>query len=394
MNPLSNVFIKMGDTGVAKQFARTNTPGDWQTFQVSLTPPYDPEPFPSTANIRYIITPSDRYSASLNKDRAFPVGGIGWEATAPNSFIISARNSDTAATTPDGNEASFFWLAIAENVTRTAINNKGRVTSVPLNQTFIGQPANFVATQTTGDHQVLPIFFCPAQGNVPPPLQFAQNGSYSLMGTFGTAPFPTAPNEIQNRPLIFATANNVGCGVSPYLPTHNAAAVALAVDQVPGGAQQIVPSGFNLIARNSDLAGACGFNWVALLQLFGTRAGPDVPVLPPGAQKPVDLMVDTGQVGPTPQQISFTNAGTQGDWFSAEVQFSMPFGIEPVVLITPQFYQPYFGNPPNTNRSSCAPLGMVQNVTRVGFTLAAHNTDTNNVGGQASFYWVAFGPAA
>jgi hypothetical protein len=330
---------------------------------------------------------------SVNKDRAFPVGGIGSESI-PNGFTISARNSDTEpSNTPQGNQASFFWLAIAENVSRSASKNLGHVISVPLNQMFIGQPANFAATQHTGDQQVLPNFFCPALGYVPPPLQFQQNGPYVFQQTFGTAAFPAPPS--QNRPLVFATANNVGCGVSPYLPAHNAAAVALVVDQAPGVGPQISPMGFNLIARNSDVAGACGFNWIALLQLFGTSAQPDVPVLPPGAQPPVDLMVDTGEIfGPGGSEINFTQARTHGDWFSAEVQFSAPFGIEPVVLITPQFYQGYIGPPSGNHFSSCAPVGMVQNVTRFGFTLAAHNTDTNNAGGNASFYWVAFGPPA
>lgn len=259
---------------------------------------------------------------------------------------------------------------------------------------FIGQPANFAATQHTGDQQVLPNFFCPALGYVPPPLQLPQSGPYVFQQTFGTAAFPAPPS--QNRPLVFATANNVGCGVSPYLPAHNAAAVALVADQAPGVGPQISPMGFNLIARNSDVAGACGFNWIALLQLFGTSAQPDVPVLPPGARPPVDLMVDTGEIfAPGGSEINFIQAGTEGDWFSGEVQFSAPFGIEPVVFITPHFPQPYFGTSPSRNPlSSCAPVGMVQNVTRFGFTLAAHNTDTNNVGGNASFYWVAFGPPA
>jgi hypothetical protein len=107
------------------------------------------------------------------------------------------------------------------------------------------------------------------------------------------------------------------------------------------------------------------------------------------------LMVDTGEIfAPGGSEINFIQAGTEGDWFSGEVQFSAPFGIEPVVFITPHFPQPYFGPPSGNPRSSCAPVGMVQNVTRFGFTLAAHNTDTNNVGGNASFYWVAFGPPA
>jgi len=103
------------------------------------------------------------------------------------------------------------------------------------------------------------------------------------------------------------------------------------------------------------------------------------------------LLVDTG-LFPSPTALgpfNFTPAGTTGDWASAEIQFNATFAAAPVVLITPLFYQPYFGESGGT--SSCAPIGIVQNVTRYGFSLAARNTDTNSVGGNASFYWIAFG---
>jgi hypothetical protein len=150
----------------------------------------------------------------------------------------------------------------------------------------------------------------------------------------------------------------------------------------------ITPAGFKLIARNADVAGTCGFNWLALLPTTPSLVSGMVNV-PPGAPQPLNLLVDTGTypaiAGVDP--FYFNRAGTNGDWASAEVQFNAPFAAEPVVLLTPQFYPIVPGS-----TSSCAPIGIVQNVTRYGFTLAARNTDTTLEGpGQASFYWAAFG---
>jgi hypothetical protein len=396
---MSSVFIAMGETG-ALHFDPTNssTHGDWQTFgPIPIT-----VPTPASTTMRYIITPSDRYTPGFfNPDRAFPVGGIGYETgptkapggklVNPINLIIHARNSDTAA---NGGYASFFWLAIDEG--QGPISPAG----IPLNQKLIGQPANFVATKNTGDHQVLPNIFNPAnpaqasppavqlQGN--PPYSFVSTIGTTVVSTFGTAPFkplPAAPPSV-GRPLVFVTANNAGCGVSPNL-AHNAAAVALVADHA--NTVPMTSTGFKLIARNTDIAGACGFNWVALLPTTSSLVSRLINV-PPGAPQPLDLLVDTGTCpAPVLGPFYFNAVGTSGDWASAEVQFNAPFAAEPVVLLTPQFPQPYLPNPPETNYSSCAPVGIVQNVTRYGFTLAARNSDTNNTGGQASFYWVAFG---
>jgi hypothetical protein len=391
MTPMSAAFIKMGETDQV-YFSPTGHSGDTVVFSVPFaTTASDPEPFPLGAPVRIIVTPSDRYTRGL--DRAFPVAAV-WRADSAG-FKLSARNSDTSG---KGGWASFFWLAIAE-IRRTS------PVGIPLNQTFIGQPANFAATGTIGDptlpdHQSLPNIYNLAFGdNQPfplnnPPYSFVQTIAGTTFSTFGTSPFAlnARPPSSPPRPLVFVTANNVGCGVGPYQhPAYNAGAIALVADN--GRSSLITPEGFRLIARNSGAAGACGFNWVAIVETIASSLLAPAPP-PPGAVPPVNLAVDSGIVsGLTASAVGFffSQADTPGDWASAEVQFAGPFDAEPVVLVTPQFpdSQP-LPNPP-LRSSSCAPVGMVQNVTRFGFTLAAINTDNNPAGGAASFYWVAFG---
>jgi hypothetical protein len=362
MKRMSEIFIKMGDTRGATRFGVTGHDGDWQTIVVNLNTAPDDELFPKGAKIRIIITPSDRYTPGIQ--RVFPVGGVTYEDGADDNnqnFTIRARNSDTAA---GGGLASFFWLAIADNV--GSRRSKG-VGSVPMNQTFIGQPAVFAESNSNGDHQVLPSVFDPA-------TESTHLGPYNFNNTFGTTAFPAPPSP--NRPLVFVTGNNVGCGASPYLPPHNAAAVGLVQDaRTPFDTTPFDANGFYILARNSDVAGLCGFNWVALQQIIDGK-------MPPGApQQPANLLVDTGQFGQlADSDLIFNASGTMGDWILGEIQFTAPFAAEPVVLVTPRFMTGEgFGGPPNFGIGSCAPVGIVQNVTRFGFTMAARNSDGNMV---------------
>jgi hypothetical protein len=318
---------------------------DWQNFP-PITLPFA---FSKTTT-RFIVTPSDRYTKMLNPDRAFPVGGISWETnTAGTSFTIRARNSDTAAS---GGDASFFWLVIDE--TKPPAAGAG----IPLNQKLIGQPANFAATNDAGDHQILPNIFNPADQTtsqqsietllrINPSYSFVSTIGTTVVSTFGTGSFPALlpkppSNGLSGRPLVFVTANNAGCGVGPNVPTHNAAAVALVVDQAPRGgtSPMMTPARFKLIARNADVAGTCGFNWLTLLPTT-TSPVSGLANVQPGAPQLLDLLVDTGTypaiAGADP--FYFNRARTNGDWASAEVQFNAPFAAEPVVLLTPQFYQ-------------------------------------------------------
>jgi hypothetical protein len=365
--PMSKAFIKMGDTGQETYFGPTNTLLGSQQIDLQLDL-IDPEPFPSGAVIRFILTASDRYqpSGTGGIHSAFPAAAVLLEPASPNTYTILARNTDTAQ---GGGSASFFWLAIAENV------GPRQTLPIPINQTFVGQPASFSATNSFGDHQQLPNFFDPTSpGNRP--------YRYAFNGTFGPGPFGLTVAE---RPLVFATANNIGCG-----PAHNAAAIGLVQDAFYGAPffPSIDPTGFQMKARNSDTAaGFCGFNWVALQQ--GLSNSPLAPSYSLGVPQPADLLVDTGQS----LEFSFAPTNHYGDWVSAEIQFSVPFLIEPVVLLTarvPNFGG--FGNPgTGTVESGCAPVAIAQNVTRFGFTLAARNSDTNGNGGVAYFDWVAFG---
>lgn len=371
---MTDRFIKMGDTGSSQWFAPADTPnGDTRTFTVQLDPLSDPEPFPATATaIRFIVTASDRYPMPGPDgvgvtDGSFPVAMVEGFPSAPapewpTSFIIRARNSDTAH---EGGSASFMWLAITEG---PGVRTIPRFVSYPMNQIFVGQPAPFAATNHAGDHQFFPNAWNPATGANP------LNGPalYSFNDTFGPGPFATVADE----PLVFATANNSGFGDSQGAPAHNAAAVPRVGPPPVLGGPDIIPQGFQVVARNSDTAaGSCGFNWVALKQ----RLNDD---LASGQPQPVNLMVDTGQLPLLGFQ--FAPAGQEGDWASAEIQFSAPFNTIPVVLITPRVRPILLG-------ASCAPVAIAQNVTRFGFTLAARNSDSNPNVASANFDWVAFG---
>jgi hypothetical protein len=380
-NPMSLRWIKMGDTGHSEWFDSTYSAAGWQQFTVDLNPLSDPLPFPqATTAIRFIITASPRYptfrafgggSPSTGK-QPFPVGMVlgyppvqpeqGW----PTTFTIRARNSDT---TPNGGPASFMWLAIAEN---SGARDRGRISPVPRNLTFVGQPAPFAANNASpDDHQFFPNLWTPQALGSQPNDNFGL--PYNFNGTFGPGPFANTADE----PLVFATANNAGW-VSQGEPQHNAAAVPVVGTTE---AADITAEGFQLIARNSDTAaGSCGFNWVALKQL---------PV--DSAVAPPDLLIDTGTPldnNGDPVAFSFAQTGHNGDWVSAEIQFSGPFNIPPVVLITPRVPADDF----LTQGYSCAPVAIAQNVTRFGFTLAARNSDTNQNVQVASFDWVAFEP--
>ena len=363
MNLMSQIFVKMGDT----QVLDFPGPGQWcQPIAVPLTTASDPTPFPKGAKIRYIITPSDRYTPGIK--RAFPVGGVLLPDNSPDNFQIIARNSDTAA---GASTASFFWLAIAENVGGRPEGDK--VASYPLGQLFIGQPASFLRSNTVGDQQALPTIDDQAAGLPAAGDAFSANQLYRFNDNFGIQ------FEKGAKPLVFATANNVGCGVSPYQPTHNAATVGLVQDSRP----PFSPEGFRLIVRNSDVAGSCGFNWVALQQLYGAT--------PPGPPYVANLIVDTGHFPYDDPDLDFNQSGTDGDWAFGEIQFSAPFGGTPVVLISARFdFGASFLPETFEGTSSCAPVAIAQNVTPFGFTLAARNSDTNPNGGSASFDWIAF----
>jgi hypothetical protein len=124
----------------------------------------------------------------------------------------------------------------------------------------------------------------------------------------------------------------------------------------------------DLAAHNTDIvAGDCAFNCVAFSfsELFDPAA-----VTPEPA-------IETGEVA----VAFFQPTGRPGDWNTWDIDFKNPFAQPPVVLLTP--------NKPAAipAESNPAVLGVVQNVTRQSFRLAARNSDFGS--GRTGFYWIA-----
>jgi hypothetical protein len=142
---------------------------------------------------------------------------------------------------------------------------------------------------------------------------------------------------------------------------HNAAAVGIVENPT---AQR-----FTLHARNSDCAvGDCAFYYLAIATLLDQPNGDGG-----------NLQVGTGEV----QAMSLNAACVPGDAQTSQVDFHQPFLTPPTVLLT--------ANDLGVAQDghNAAAVGIAQNVTPYGFTLLARNSDC--MGGQAGFYWVAIG---
>jgi hypothetical protein len=79
--------------------------------------------------------------------------------------------------------------------------------------------------------------------------------------------------------------------------------------------------------------------------------------------------------------LRFAPAGEFGDTPSWDISFKRQFNMPPVVLVT--------ACDAGLKKPAAPAVGMVRNISRYGFKLAARNSDCQ--GGNAAFYWVAFG---
>ena len=178
-----------------------------------------------------------------------------------------------------------------------------------------------------------------------------RSGDWKVWGvTFCNPPF--------GQESVLLTASDLN--VTPWddgnrLRYHNAAVVGIVRDPTS--------SGFTLAARNSDCAeGMCAFYYVALSQSGGRSY----------------LWVDTGEVT---EQFFGSDCKKDEDWKEWDVEFSEPFLIPPVVLVT--------ANNKDVRGHNAAVVGIASKVTPNGFSIMARNSDCGT--GQAGFYWVAIG---
>jgi len=181
------------------------------------------------------------------------------------------------------------------------------------------------------------------------PMGFSADCHSGDWQNWGAINFSAAFNE---APVVLLTASNLN------VAGHNAAAVGIARDSQPDR--------FTLVARNSDCAdGNCTFYYVALSPRDEGRS---------------DIWVDSGEVS----SRFFQSDCKTGDWYSWNIMFNQSFLTPPVVLVTANDLGIREGH-------NAAVVGIAQNVTTHGFTLAGRNSDCAS--GQAGFYWVAIGCA-
>jgi hypothetical protein len=139
-----------------------------------------------------------------------------------------------------------------------------------------------------------------------------------------------------------------------------------------GISQNLDVNGFELVGRNSaacmpssGTTGACAFYWVAGEE--GVKPKPDN-----------RIWIDSGVV--SPKHFGRACKTSSPTWTNSwEVYFSKPFQTPPVVLLTCR------------DAGVLAVVGLAQNVTTHGFTLAGLNSDCYLPGGRAQFNWVAIG---
>ncbi|HWQ18847.1 MAG TPA: hypothetical protein VN455_03660 [Methanotrichaceae archaeon] len=152
-------------------------------------------------------------------------------------------------------------------------------------------------------------------------------------------------------PRIIITPNNLDTG-----DTYNPAVVGLVRD--------VSPSGFYISARSSDCTGGlAGFSWMAVLET-------------PGRKK----IKQMGMMGGVLEPKQFMPSCINGDWRSWPVAFDDPLSSETPMVFTS-------ANDIGSTQYTAAAVGMAQNLSPKGFTLAARNSDC--MPGDCSFCWLA-----
>lgn len=139
---------------------------------------------------------------------------------------------------------------------------------------------------------------------------------------------------------------------------------------VVGIAQEVSKGGISISARNSDSgpSGDCSFYLAALCN---------------GPRRSVRMWMASGDVSPQ----SFEPDDRPGDWRAWHVYFPRPFLSPPIVLLTATDN----GVPPIDIEFGyiAHAVGVAQNVTSYGFTLASRNSGC--IEGSVGFNWIAIG---
>jgi len=183
----------------SRNFSENCRPGDREYFAIRF-----PEPFPSSAKVRVIVT-ANNFEMAPGARNAGVVGVA--RDVAFTGFHLMARNADCAR-----GDAGFNWMAVAEM--------PGQEQVPPLLDLMHVYPQDFEGYCSPGDSRTWEVKFS---------VHFS------------------------NLPTILLTPNNVG------IPDQSIAVVGVAQNPSPGG--------FTLEGHNSDIAGRCNFFAAALSQV-------------------------------------------------------------------------------------------------------------------------------
>jgi hypothetical protein len=288
-------------TAPAVDFSPSGQSGDWQTFVIAFNPPMANQ---ADGQIRVVVNAGDA-GVDLQDHQAVPVPVTG--EISHLGFTAWVRNSDVS-----GGSSGIAWLAVAEVPEAAPVAPRLRAGNV--------QPQHFQVDGYRGDWRRWSV-------------SFGQKVAFD------------AP------PVVLTTATNNNVRV------HAASAVGISCG--------VTKDGFNLAARNSDIAaGAASFNYVAIQQSAG---GSDI------------FQLDSGHL----TARLFSAEDQLGDWQVWAVNFAEPFLVPPVVLVSADDC----GG--TLNSYTRAVVGVVFDVSQDGFTLAGRNSDV--CAGPAGFNWVAVG---
>jgi H-type lectin domain-containing protein len=329
--PIRDTFIQIGRSpDPALIFMPDCSPGDWRFWgRIGFQ-----NRFPSD-NVKVVVTTND-----VNVDPAMPnCAAVGIVAAVDRGgFDLWARNSDCSL-----GEAGFYFMAVEE------LGQPAPGEPVDLRLGVV-QSKHFCPDCKAGDwNDWMPQFSTP----LPPGKERVALVTGCNLNVRPFGPGLCGPREF----VVGSDWGNGGKGATG-LPVgsyyYNVPAVGIS--------RSLDANGFQLSARNACcMQGGCAFYYVAAVE----------------GVKPQDPFVIDSGIARVKQFKPSCQPGSAQSW---EVSFKKPFATPPMVLVTCMEIDP---------NHRVAVVGLAQDITTHGFTLAGVNSDCGS--GHVGFYWVAIG---